>query len=109
MRKTIFIKIFTGYVLIIALMTAGVSLLSYRIIKHQHIETRTANLETLARVACFSMQQLHARRDRAALAALVEGLGTETSTRITLIDTDGTVLADSEGRSGRDGKSRRAR
>ena len=96
MRKTIFIRIFTGYVLIIALMTAGVSLLSYRIIKHQHIQTRTANLETLARVACFSMQQLHARRDRAALAALVEGLGIETSTRITLIDTDGTVLADSE-------------
>jgi len=96
MKKTIFTRIFTGYVLIIALMIVGVSVLSYRIIRHNHIETRTRNLETLANVTCFSLLPLHARRDREAFAALVQRLGSETNTRITLVDTDGTVLADSE-------------
>lgn len=96
MKKTIFIKICTGYLLIIALMTAGVSLLSYRIIKQQHIETRTLNLERLARTVNYSIHQLHAQRNSSGLDRLVKQLGTEIGVRITIISTDGTVIADSE-------------
>ncbi|RPJ05208.1 MAG: HAMP domain-containing protein, partial [Deltaproteobacteria bacterium] len=96
MRKTIFIKIFTGYLLIITLMTVSVSVLTYRIIKQQHIETLTQHLENLAVSAGHGISRLHAQRDRQALETLVTQLGPETGTRVTLIDTDGTVLADSE-------------
>ncbi|MBM4310537.1 MAG: HAMP domain-containing protein [Deltaproteobacteria bacterium] len=96
MRKTIFIKIFLGYLLIITLMTVSVSILTYRIIKQQHIETLTQHLESLAVSAGHGISRLHAQRDRQALETLVTQLGPETGTRVTLIDTDGTVLADSE-------------
>jgi len=96
MRKTIFIKICTGYVLIIALMTIGVSILSYRIIKQQHIATRTDNLEKLAVTAGHSVKPLYDRQVYTVLDELVKQMGAETHTRITVIATDGTVIADSE-------------
>ena len=97
MKKTIFIKIFTGYVLIIALMTGGVSILSFRIVKHHHIETLTGHLEKLAIVTGHSIQELYARREQASLDRMIKKLGPEIGTRITIIDQNGTVLADSEG------------
>ena len=97
MKKTIFIKIFTGYVLIIALMTGGVSVMAYRIIKNHHIETLTGQLEKLAIVTGHSIQELYARREQASLDRMIKKLGPEIGTRITVIDQNGTVLADSEG------------
>jgi two-component system, OmpR family, phosphate regulon sensor histidine kinase PhoR len=96
-RKTIFLKIFTGYVLIIALMTAGVSILSYRTIKNNYNETLAQDLEKIATVTGHSIRRHAAQQNRTALDGYIKQLGEEIrGIRITVIDTDGTVLADSE-------------
>ena len=47
MKRSIFIKIFFGNLLIICLLSAALFFVSFRIIKQAHLETLTGELEKL--------------------------------------------------------------
>jgi two-component system phosphate regulon sensor histidine kinase PhoR len=96
MRRTIFIKIFTGYVLVILLVTGLFLFFTFRSTRTFQIESLTTDLEHLA-VALSTPAAAAIESGRfEELDAGVKSLGREIGTRITVIAPDGTVLADSE-------------
>ncbi len=97
MSKSLFLKTFFSYLLIMALVLVLVFLFSSSIIENQYRENVQRGLGQLAASLQRNFVTLLAARDTAALDVLVKELGKETDARLTVIATDGRVLADSEG------------
>jgi two-component system phosphate regulon sensor histidine kinase PhoR len=96
MRRTIFTKVFGVQLIIIVLLSFLIVFFSFRTIRTHHINTIAGELHDLAvglrpRIVSFFEGE---RWD--ALDSLVKEMGTELDTRITVIDPNGIVLADSE-------------
>ena len=96
MKKSIFSKIFGGYILIIFALSSLVLIFSFRTIKSHYINTLTNNLENLAFTFKLSVTPLLKEQRFRKLDELVKNLGKNIDTRITVIAPDGTVYADSE-------------
>ncbi len=96
MKKTIFVKVFSGYLLIVVALSTLILVFSFRTIRGHHLDTLRENLENSGRTVILSTRPLleEARFDE--LDTLVKRLGKEMDTRITIIDLQGVVLADSE-------------
>ncbi|MBN2400749.1 MAG: HAMP domain-containing protein [Candidatus Aminicenantes bacterium] len=97
MNKSLFLKTFFSYLLIMALVLLLVFLFASGIIENQYRENVQRGLGQLAASLQRNFVPLLAARDTAALDVLVKELGKETDARLTVIATDGRVLADSEG------------
>ncbi|MFV1975411.1 MAG: histidine kinase dimerization/phospho-acceptor domain-containing protein, partial [Candidatus Scalindua sp.] len=96
MKNTIFIKIFGGYLLIVIVILAITFPLSFRAIRHHHIETLTANLKNLCITLTLKISPLLENRQIEKLDTLIKKLGKRTDTRFTVINPEGVVFADSE-------------
>lgn len=96
MKKSIFIKIFGGYFLITIILVTLVLAFSFRTIKGYHIDTLTNNLRNIGDVLRLGIVPILENERFAELNTLTKRLGKEIQTRITVIDTKGVVLADSE-------------
>ncbi len=96
MKKTIFVKVFSGYLLIVVALSTLILVFSFRTIRGHYLDTLRENLENSGRTVILSTRPLleEARFDE--LDTLVKRLGKEMDTRITIIDLQGVVLADSE-------------
>ena len=94
MKKTLFLRTFLGYVTVIVLLASAVMLSAPPLMRTHHIEERAAGLEHMALL--LEGQVLPHLAGAGDLAAFVTGVSRKTGTRITVIDTDGDVLADSE-------------
>ena len=97
MKKTLFLRILIGYASVIALLALAVTLFAPPAMRKHHIAERASNLERMAlliegQVAPFLMTG----NTGGDLEGLVTSYGRRTGTRITVIDADGVVLADSE-------------
>ncbi len=96
MKNSIFIKIFSGYLLIVIVILAITFPLSFRAIRHHHVETLTNNLKNL----CITLKlqiSPHLENNRIEdLDTLIKKLGKQIDTRITVISPEGVVFADSE-------------
>lgn len=96
MRRSIFLRVFIGYAAIILLLAGALAVLAPGPMKSQHLEGQAAHLEHLAALLEGDVISALAGSDSGGLQSYVNDAGRKTSTRITVIKPDGTVLADSE-------------
>ncbi len=96
MKKTLFLRTFLGYAVVIALLAFGVAAFAPPLMRTHHIEERSAELEHLSHLLEGEIVPFVTGAEAGDMEALVTGIGKKTGTRITVIGADGTVLADSE-------------
>lgn len=96
MKKSIFLKVFGSYVLLLFSLTVLFLLFSFRTIKSHYLNTLARDLENLGRVMHPTVLSLLEGRRFAELDAFLKKQGNEIRTRLTVIDPDGVVLADSD-------------
>ncbi len=97
MKKTLFLRIFLGYAAVIILLAAAVTLFAPPLMRTHHIEEQAAGLEHIALLLEGPGPSLpRPGRGTGHLEDFVKDVGRRTATRITVIDADGKVLADSE-------------
>jgi len=96
MKKTIFVKIFGGYLLIVLVILSITFFLSFRAIRHHYIDTLTGNLKNLCSTLKLKISPLLEKGQIKELDALIKKLGGQIETRITVINPEGVVFADSE-------------
>ncbi len=96
MKKNIFVRIFLSHLL----LAVGISLLlvalSFRLVKNHYIETLTMDLEKIALALDKTLEPYFASGDFSSLDTLVKNMGKKMEVRITVVDSKGVVLADSE-------------
>ena len=96
MKASIFTRIFGGYLVLIVALAAFVLLFSFGIIREHYLQTLTTGLTQTATALRFSIAPLIERMNLDGMHRFVGTAARETSTRITVIDSTGVVLADSE-------------
>jgi len=96
MRITVFVKALIGYIVVAAMLSVLVLLFTFRIVKNYHLNTLADNLSKIAISMRTDVADLVDSGRTDTLDILVKNLGSEIETRITVIDSAGTVLADSE-------------
>jgi two-component system phosphate regulon sensor histidine kinase PhoR len=96
MKRSIFFKIFAGYLFITLIFAASILLLSFRTIRNYHIDTLTDNLKNLGTTLSLQVMPYLESESFEQLDALTKDVGRRIQTRITVIDSQGVVLADSE-------------
>ncbi|MCB4791043.1 MAG: HAMP domain-containing protein [Elusimicrobia bacterium] len=96
MRKTIFFKIFSGYLLIALGLSVLVLFFSYGAIKQNYISTFTNELTDLCKVVNPQALAYIKSNNINGLDQYIKKLEVQTHKRITIIDLEGNVLADSE-------------
>jgi len=96
MKRSIFLKIFAGYLVITILLTLFILLFSFRTIRDYHTNTLSRHLLHLATTLSLQVKPMLKENGMAELDALAKDLGRRIETRITIINPEGVVLADSD-------------
>ncbi|MCP4268754.1 MAG: HAMP domain-containing protein [Candidatus Brocadiaceae bacterium] len=96
MKNSIFAKIFGGYLFIVIVILAIAFPLSFKAIRHHHIDTLTDNLKNLCITLKLKISPLIENNQTKDLDTLIKKLGKQIDTRITVINPEGVVFADSE-------------
>lgn len=96
LKKSIFTKIFTGYVLITLVLSAFILVFSFTTIRNYYIRSLTNDLRNLGITVGLKTAPFFEHKDFQGMDVIVKALGKEINTRITVIDIEGAVLADSE-------------
>ena len=96
MKRSIFIRLLFGFSLIAVVLAGLIFMFAYRPIRSQFIETSSTHLKRLAISLEPSLLPFVERHRFQELDAFVKSIGQRTDTRITVMDPDGTVIADSE-------------
>ncbi len=94
--KLLSTKIFLGYLLIIILLTALILYFSFETIRGHYLQSEYANLKEINILVASKSRHLVLEGRTAELDSVIKSVGDRISTRITIIDTDGIVLADSD-------------
>ena len=96
MKSPLFIKIFSGYLAIILVLFLLISLVSFDLIKTQYYHRLSGILDNICRLLEVEISPLvsQGRTDR--LSNTIKNLRERAGVRITVIASDGTVLADSD-------------
>jgi two-component system phosphate regulon sensor histidine kinase PhoR len=95
MKKSLFLKIYAGFVIVIIAMLGLTLFLSYRTIRSHHLETQRQSLRFIAMGLKPTFTSALAGPGTARMDSLAKDLGLQTNSRITVIDPQGVVLADS--------------
>lgn len=96
MKGSLFFRLLAGYVFVIFALTGLTLLVLWPSIENHYISTLTNTLKNSALMAEPTVLPLLDARRQENLNSLVQTLGKETGTRITVIDVTGRVRADSE-------------
>ena len=96
MKKSLFAKAFTSYLIIIITLSVLIVVFSFRAIKESYLDSLTQDLTHLCIAIETKVIALVAEKRLQELDAFIKDLGKHIQTRITVIDPSGTVLADSE-------------
>ena len=96
MRVTVFVKVLIGYIVVAALLSVLVLVFAFQIVKNYYLNNLVDNLTKIAISVRADITDLVIREKVDSLDIMVKKLGTDIDTRITVIDSSGTVLADSE-------------
>jgi two-component system phosphate regulon sensor histidine kinase PhoR len=95
MRKILF-KIFGGYVILVAAISVLILILSLSTIRNHYQETLAQELENLGRALSHDVSLYLEKGQIQELDVFLKGVGKEIHTRVTVIDPQGVVLADTE-------------
>jgi two-component system phosphate regulon sensor histidine kinase PhoR len=96
MRITVFVKALIGYIVVAALLSVLVLVFAFRIVKDYHLNTLAENLTKIAISMQADVTSLVMDGQSDSLDMKAKNLGAQIETRITVIDSAGIVLADSE-------------
>jgi two-component system phosphate regulon sensor histidine kinase PhoR len=96
MKRSFFSKIFIGYLLIIFALSSLILVLSLNTIREFYQDTLADHLKTLAYTLNSEVVHLLDTGRANQLDGFIKTLGSKIRTRVTIIATDGTVMADSE-------------
>jgi len=96
MKKSIFLKIVCGYFIIIVLLSLTIFFFSFRTIKHYHLKIMVSDLTKIGKTLFPVIEPTLSKNKSRELDILTKQLGKKINTRITIIDLDGIVIADSE-------------
>jgi two-component system phosphate regulon sensor histidine kinase PhoR len=96
MKRSFFSKIFIGYLLIIFALSSLILILSLKTVREFYRDTLTDHLKTLGCTLNSEVEGLLGTGRANQLDGFIKKLGGKIHTRVTVIATDGTVLADSE-------------
>jgi two-component system phosphate regulon sensor histidine kinase PhoR len=96
MKRSFFSKIFIGYLLIIFALSSLILVLSLNTIREFYRDRLTDHLKTLGYTLNSEVEHLLDTGRADQLDGFIKTLGSNIQTRVTIIATDGTVLADSE-------------
>jgi two-component system phosphate regulon sensor histidine kinase PhoR len=96
MKHSLFSKLFGSYVLIVLLLSTLILFFSFRVFKNFYISSITEELKLLGNALESEVAPYLEEKRFPALDALVKDLGRKIKTRITIIDIQGVVLADSQ-------------
>ncbi len=96
LKQSIFAKIFSGYVLITLLLSFLILLFAFKTIRDYHIRSLADDLKNLGITVRLKIAPLLPQKNFQEIDVLVKQLGNDINTRITVIDAQGVVLADSE-------------
>jgi two-component system, OmpR family, phosphate regulon sensor histidine kinase PhoR len=96
MKKSFFLKIFGWYVVIVLALGLLVSFYSFRTIRRHFIDNQAQHLENLAQTLKLTILPFVEEGRLEEMNSFLKELGKKIQTRITVIDNEGVVLADSE-------------
>lgn len=96
MKKTLTFKIFGGYLFVILLIVLSLLTFSYQTIKNHYMNSLTTELENIAVSLRLKIKPLLISSEYSKLDSMVKSTGKNISTRITVINPEGMVIADSE-------------
>ncbi len=96
MKRSIFVKIFTGYITVALLLSGLILASSFPAVREFYVDSTARDLKNLGIAFGASASPLVAGGNVSELDALAKRIGKEINTRITVIAPDGRVLADSE-------------
>ncbi|MFZ1946236.1 MAG: ATP-binding protein [bacterium] len=96
MRGSLLLRTFLGYLVLTVGLSSAILLFSLEMIRSHYTDTLAADLEKLAAAVEMEVAPLVGAGRLDELPILVTSLGKGTSTRITLVDNSGHVIADSE-------------
>ncbi len=96
MKKTFFLRLFGGYVLIVLALGILILVFSHAFEKKFHLKTLTQELEDLGTSIKPEVIRLYEEKNFGQLDSYVKDLGEKINTRITVIDLKGIVVADSD-------------
>ncbi len=96
MKNTFFLRILTGFAAVIVVMGGAAAFIGPRLMRDNYLEEQTAHLERLAGLLENPVLSRLETGDLPSLELYVVTTGKNTGTRITVIDPQGVVLADSE-------------
>jgi two-component system phosphate regulon sensor histidine kinase PhoR len=96
MKNSLFSKVFGGYLVIICILLLFIPFISFKLIRTYYVNTLTENLKNIAittspQIVSFLEKQRFQEMDR-----FLKNLTGKINARITVIDKEGTVLADTE-------------
>jgi two-component system, OmpR family, phosphate regulon sensor histidine kinase PhoR len=94
--KSIFFKIFGGYLLLTTALCGLIVVFSYYVIRSSHIETKAQELTDLATALKAEITPFLESKNTSQLEVFTKDLGKAIHARITVIDPNGVVLSDSE-------------
>lgn len=96
MKRSLFLKIFGGYLVLTVALSGLIVLISSYLIRDYQIERTARELEDIAIVIGSRTAELSSEDGAATVDSFVKKTGKKINTRITLIAPDGRVIADSE-------------
>ncbi|MFH1666071.1 MAG: histidine kinase dimerization/phospho-acceptor domain-containing protein [Elusimicrobiota bacterium] len=96
MKKSIFLKIFSLYLLIIILLSSSILFFTFKSIKSHYLNSQVQNLININNALELKILPLIENKQTKELEVLIKSLDKTISTRITVINAKGIVLADSE-------------
>jgi two-component system, OmpR family, phosphate regulon sensor histidine kinase PhoR len=96
MKKSIFFKIFGGYLLLTTALCGLIIVFSYYVVRSSHIETKAQELTDLSMALKAEITPFVESKNTSQLEVFTKDLGKAIHTRITIIAPNGVVLSDSE-------------
>ncbi len=96
MKRTIFLKVFGGFLVVILVFTCFLLLFSLSTIKNFYIDTLARDLEHLGQALKLKVIPYLEDDRQEELDGFIKKFGAEINTRITVVNRDGAVLADSD-------------
>jgi len=96
MRKSIFLKLYSGYFFIIVILTVLIALVSFQLIKSFHLRILSDELQKLGTIVKKQIRPYLENNRIEELDEFIKDLGVDLGTRLTIVNNDGVVLADSD-------------
>jgi len=96
MKRSIFLKIFGGYIIMSLGLTALILLFSFTVFRGFHLDTLSDHLENLGSSLKLTVSTYLGEQRIEELDDFLKDFGSKIDTRITVIDREGVVLADSD-------------